>query len=229
MLGIDAGTGGVRAALFDLSGTLIGIADRAYVTTYPQAGWAEQRPDDWWDALVGAVHEVAAVSGIDARRIIGLAVDAPCDILLADAAGEPLTNALMWMDLRAADQARRLTETGAAVLRYCGGVVPAEWPLPKTLWLKEHAAEVWSRADRLVEQMTWLTWRLTGEWVAPLNSAAAKWHYRGGWPAELMHAVGLDEAIEKLPKTAVPMGGRGGDLSAAAAQTSACAPASPSR
>ncbi len=65
------------------------------------------------------------------------------------------------------------------MLRYCGGVVPAEWPLPKTLWLKEHASGASGRApDRLVEQMTWLTWRLTGEWVAPLNSAAAKWHYR---------------------------------------------------
>jgi len=218
VLGIDAGTGGLRAGLFDLAGTPLGIADRAYTTAYPQPGWAEQSPPDWWDALVGAVRDVVTASGIDAHRIIGLGVDAPCDILLADRAGTPLTNALMWMDLRAAEQARRLTETGAPVLRYCGGVVPAEWPLPKTLWLKEHAAAVWSRAERLVEQMTWLTWRLTGEWVAPLNSAAAKWHYRGAWPADLMHAVGLDDAIDKLPRDVVPMGGRGGDLSAHAAR-----------
>jgi FGGY-family pentulose kinase len=218
VLGIDAGTGGLRAGLFDLAGTPLGIADRAYTTTYPQPGWAEQSPHDWWDALVGAVRDVVASSGVDAHRVIGLAVDSPCDILLADRAGAPLTNALMWMDLRGAEQARRLTETGAPVLRYCGGVVPAEWPLPKTLWLKEHAAALWSQAERLVEQMTWLTWRLTGEWVAPLNSAAAKWHYRGAWPAELMRAVGLDDALEKLPHAIVPMGARGGDLSAAAAQ-----------
>jgi FGGY-family pentulose kinase len=218
VLGIDAGTGGLRAALFDLAGTLLGIADRGYLTTYPQPGWAEQSPQTWWDALVGAVRDVITTSGIDARRVIGLAVDSPCDILLASRDGTPLTDALMWMDLRGAEQARRLTETGAPVLRYCGGVVPAEWPLPKTLWLKEHAADVWSGADRLVEQMTWLTWRLTGEWVAPLNSAAAKWHYRGAWPHELMHDVGLDDALEKLPHTVVPMGGRGGDLSPAAAE-----------
>ncbi len=218
VLGIDAGTGGVRAALFDCAGRLLGIADRDYVTTYPQAGWAEQRPQDWWEALVGAVRAALEKTGIDSRRIIGLAVDSPCDILLADAAGAPLTDALMWMDLRGADQARRLTETGADVLRYCGGVVPAEWPLPKVLWLKENRPELWSRAARLVEQMTWLTWKLTGEWVAPLNSAAAKWHYRNAWPAELMHAVGLDDALEKLPQSVVPMGGRGGALSANAAE-----------
>ena len=149
VLGIDAGTGGLRAGLFDLTGAVLGIADRDYTTTYPQPGWAEQTPEDWWNALVGAVRAVVQESGVDAQRIIGLAVDAPCDILLADRAGTPLTNALMWMDLRGAEQARRLTDTGAAVLRYCGGVVPAEWPLPKTLWLKEREPALWSRAERL--------------------------------------------------------------------------------
>jgi ribulose kinase len=218
VLGIDAGTGGLRAGLFDLVGSVVGLADHGYTTAYPQPGWAEQTPADWWSALVGAVRAVVASSGIDPLRIIGLAVDAPCDIMLADDTGTPLTDALMWMDLRGADQARRLTESGAAVLRYCGGVVPAEWPLPKALWLKEHEPALWSRAPRLVEQMTWLTWKLTGEWVAPLNSAAAKWHYRGGWPRELMAAVGLDDAIGKLPSRVVPMGARGGDLSTAAAR-----------
>ncbi len=217
VLGVDSGTGGLRAGLFDLMGNVLGIADRGYPTSYPQPGWAEQTPADWWTALVGAVRAVVGESGVDARRIIGLAVDAPCDILLAADDGTPLTAALMWMDLRAAEQALRLTATDDAVLRYCGGVVPAEWPLPKTLWFKEHAPQVWHSAPRLVEQMTWLTWRLTGEWVAPLNSASAKWHYRDGWPAQLMRAVGLDDALDKLPRTVVPMGGRGGDLSAAAA------------
>ena len=138
----------------------------------------------------------------------------------------------MWMDLRATEQARRLTATEARVLKYCGGDVPAEWPLPKTLWLKEHARAQWNAAARLVEQMTWLTWRLTNEWVAPLNSAAAKWHYRStsrngaaddavdgatGWPVDLLTRVGLEDALGKLPSRVVPMAGKAGELSAQAA------------
>ncbi len=207
----------MRAALFDLQGALLGIAERGYKTQYPRAGWAEQSPHDWWRALVEAVHAALDAAKIDAARVMGLAIDSPCDILLADRDGTPLTDALMWMDLRGADQARRLTETHADVLRYCGGTVPVEWPLPKALWLKERAADVWQRADRLVEQMTWLTWRLSGEWVAPLNSAAAKWHYHGAWPADLMRRVGLEDALDKLPSCVVAMGERGGDLSAQAA------------
>jgi FGGY-family pentulose kinase len=229
VLGIDAGTGSIRACLFDLAGHALGASDRGYETHYPRPGRAEQRPADWWEALVAATGTALRESGIDGARVIGLAVDAPCDILLADAAGTPLTDALMWMDLRGTEQARRLTATDAAVLKYCGGDVPAEWPLPKTLWLKEQAPVQWNAAARLVEQMTWLTWRLTNEWVAPLNSAAAKWHYRattqngagngaGGWPVDLLARVGLEDALAKLPSRVVPMAGKAGELSAEAAQ-----------
>ncbi len=252
VLGIDAGTGGVRAGLFDLDGRPLGFHDQAYPTLYPRAGWAEQSPAAWWEALVIAVRGCLAASGVDGARVIGLAVDAPCDILLADRDGAPLTDSIMWMDLRASAQARRLTDTRDPVLRYCGGEVPAEWPIPKALWLKENAPDLWERAAYLVEQMSWLTWRLTGTWAVPLNSAAAKWHYRvtdsphpptpspsggegeqpssplprsgregggeaAGWPMGLLARVGLEDLPDKAPGAVLPMGAKGGELSAAAA------------
>jgi ribulose kinase len=74
--------------------------------------------------------------------------------------------------------------------------------------------------------MSWLTYRLTGTWATPLNSAAAKWHYRAsaagdvpqGWPVTLLRGVGLEDAVAKLPATVVPMGGKAGELSVQAAQ-----------
>ena len=244
VLGIDAGTGGLRAGLFDLHGQPLSFHDHEYMTRYPRPGWAEQRPQDWWDALVAAVRGCLAGGGADPARVIGLAVDAPCDILLADRDGAPLTESLMWMDLRGAAQARRLTETRDPVLRYCGGDVPAEWPIPKALWLKEHDPALWDRAAYLLEQMGWLTWRLTGEWAVPLNSAAAKWHFRAGagtaatttstdpaasaagtaaatpagWPLGLLHAVGLDDLAAKVPGAVLPMGAQAGELTRTAAE-----------
>ena len=225
VLGIDAGTGSLRAGLFDLQGQPLGFYDQSYTTLYPQAGWAEQHPADWWSALVGAVRGCLSESGIDGARVIGLAVDAPCDILLTDREGNPLTDSIMWMDLRAVQQAQQLTETHDAVLDYCGGDVPAEWPLPKALWLKQQQADMWERAEYLVEQMGWLTWRLTDTWAIPLNSAAAKWHYRAsgsastplGWPNDLLSAVGLQELSSKIPGAVLPMGVKAGELTDRAA------------
>jgi ribulose kinase len=225
VLGIDAGTAGLRAGLFDLLGQPLGFYDQNYTTFYPHPGWAEQHPMEWWNALVSAVRGCLTASKIDGSQIIGLAIDAPCDILLTNNEGTPLTNGLMWMDLRAASQAQLLTETHAPVLRYCGGDVPAEWPIPKSLWLKQHEPTLWENASYLVEQMGWLTWRLTGEWAVPLNSAAAKWHYRvaatsetpAGWPLHLLHSVGIDDLPAKIPGNVLPMGAKAGELTSASA------------
>lgn len=225
VIGIDAGTAGIRAGLFDLSGQPLGFCDQPYQTFYPRPGWAEQRPADWWEALVSAVRGCLNTSEVDGSRVIGLAVDAPCNILLTDQAGTPLTSSLIWMDLRASAQARELSETHDAVLRYCGGDVPAEWPVPKALWLKRNEPALWARATYLVEQMGWLTWRLTGEWAVPLNSAAAKWHYRAtaagetpsGWPLDLLRSVGLEDLAARVPGNVLPMGAKAGELSTAAA------------
>lgn len=224
VLGIDAGTSSLRAGLFTLRGEPVGIHDAVYATHFPRPGWAEQHPADWWDALVTAVRGCLAASGVDGGRVIGLAVDAPCNILLADRDGTPLGESLLWMDLRGAAQARRISATRDPVLRYCGGETPAEWPLPKALWLKQQEPQRWERAPLLVEQMSWLTWRLTREWALPLNSAAAKWHYRAtdgetpaGWPASLLHAVGLEDLRAKVPGRVLAMGSRAGELTQDAA------------
>lgn len=226
VIGIDAGTAGVRAGLFDLHGQPLGFSDQGYQTHYPRPGWAEQHPADWWEALVLAVQGCLQAGGVEGSQVIGLAIDAPCDILLTDRAGTPLTESVMWMDLRASAQAQALTETRDPVLRYCGGEVPAEWPVPKALWLKQHEPALWNGMTYLVEQMSWLTWRLTGEWAVPLNSAAAKWHYRAtatdempaGWPLHLLRSVDLEDLATKVPGRVLAMGAPAGALMTEAAQ-----------
>lgn len=226
VMGIDAGTAGIRAGLFDLAGRPCGFCDQSYSTVYPQPGRAEQSPADWWQALVQAVRGCLAIGQVDAARVVGLAIDAPCNILLVNRDGVPLTESLIWMDLRATAQAQVLTATGDPVLRYCGGDVPAEWPVPKALWLKEQQPELWERATYLVEQMSWLTWRLTSTWAIPLNSAAAKWHYRtgadaltpAGWPTRLLAAVGLEDLPTRVPGPPLAMGAQAGELTPQAAR-----------
>ena len=226
VIGIDAGTVGVRAGLFTLQGQPLGFSDQPYATLYPRASWAEQEPAAWWDALVAAVRGCLATTQVQRSRIIGLAIDAPCNLLLVDQDGRPLMNSLIWMDLRGTEQAAQLSATSDAVLDYCGGTVPAEWPLPKALWLKQHEPALWMQATYLTEQMSWLTWRLTDVWAFPQNSAVAKWHYRvtstpqtpAGWPVGLLQAVGLDDLLSKIRGTVIPLGGQAGTLSAQAAK-----------
>ncbi|HEU5347575.1 MAG TPA: FGGY family carbohydrate kinase, partial [Ktedonobacterales bacterium] len=168
VLGIDAGTSSLRAALFDLAGTPVAASDVPYEVNYPKPGWAEQHPDEWWMAMVRAVRECISAAAVTPARIVGLAVDSPCNVVLARHDGTPLMESIIWMDLRASEQARLITGTHDPVLRYCGGDVPAEWPLPKALWLRQHLPESWDQATYVIDEMSWLTHKLTGNWVAGL-------------------------------------------------------------
>jgi len=222
VLGIDVGTQSLRAGIFDLAGHPVVFADRALAIAYPEPGRAEQRPEDWWDALVAAVGRCLSEAGIRPEEIVGISVDGSCSNAPVDAAGRPLGPALLWMDIRARAEAAQVTATKHAALRYAGGEESAEWPLPKALWLKTHQPGVFDRAAYLMESTNWLIFRLTGEPTLPLNSAACKWHYlanEGGWPVDLFATLGATDVLAKLPTRVLRMGEKAGELTPEAAST----------
>jgi sugar (pentulose or hexulose) kinase len=133
LMGIDCGTGGVRVGIFDREGGPIGFSAVEFQTRHPHPGWAEQEPDEWWSALVEAVPTAMAAGEVSPEEIAGISVDAMSSTVLAvDASGRPLRPAIMWMDVRASEQAERVAATGHPALKYNGhGAVSAEWGLPK--------------------------------------------------------------------------------------------------
>ena len=146
------GTEAIKAGLFDLQGNRVAIGSRTYATTFPRSGWAEQDPQAWWDGLVGAVRDCLVAAGVPVQEIVGISADATtCTLVPMSRDGHALRRALLWMDVRAADQARRVYATGDPSLRYCLAGVNAEWMPPKMLWLKEHEPELYARTDYLLE------------------------------------------------------------------------------
>src|SRR5215212_2031400 len=131
LMGIDFGTGGARVGIFDSEGTPVVFTEREFSLKHPRPGWAEQDPDEWWSALVEAVRGAMDESGVPAEEIAGISVDAASSTVLAmDRNDRHLRQAIMWMDVRASDQAGRIAETGNDALTYNGyGPVSAEWGL----------------------------------------------------------------------------------------------------
>lgn len=112
VLSIDAGTEAVKAGIFDSSGNLIASGSRSYQTYFPRPGWAEQDPAEWWTGLVGAVQDCLRSAPIQPAEIAGISADATtCTLIPIRANGEPLRHALLWMDVRATDQAARIFQT----------------------------------------------------------------------------------------------------------------------
>src|SRR3954462_8939118 len=83
VMGIDFGTGGVRAGVFDAAGDPHGFHAVEFETDHPRPGRAEQDPDEWWSALVGAVRGVMDESGLAPEQIAGIATDATASTVVA--------------------------------------------------------------------------------------------------------------------------------------------------
>ena len=223
VLGIDYGTGGCRVGIFDPDGNPAVFHSVEFATSYPRSAWAEQDPDTWWSSLVTATRGALDESGVSPDAIAGIGVDTTTATVLAIGADDrPLRPAIMWMDIRAAEQARRMEQTGDPALKVSGyGAVSAEWGTPKALWLKEKEPETFRAATRIVEAADWLTHRLTGEWTGSVNLQTIKYFYdrdEGGYPERFYDAFGGADLLEKLPQNVLDLGVVAGTLRADVAE-----------
>lgn len=207
-LGIDGGTESIRAIVFDLDGRPRGSHAAPYPTDFPKPSWAEQNPEDWWRCLGLAVRGALQAAGIAGHEIEALAVDTTCcSVVALDQDGTPLRPAMIWMDVRSAEEAALVAASGDPALRINGGgssSVSAEWMIPKSLWLKRNQPEIFARAARIGEYQDYLNLRLTGRWVASLDNMAVRWHYQtqhGGLPISLLRTLGMPELAGKWPQT----------------------------
>jgi len=223
VLGIDMGTESVRAGLFDLAGRPLALEATTYKLSYPHSGWAEQDPDEWWAALIRSVRTVMSRTRVQPDQVMGISSDSTtCSIVALDASNVPLRPALLWMDVRAADQARRIAQSQDPARKYNGyGPVSAEWYPCKALWLKEQEPDTYRQSTHLVECTDWLTFKLTDRWTVNMNTASVRAYYdhdAGGWPQTFYAEIGLGDIFEKLPQDVLHLGERVGGLSPAAAK-----------
>ena len=219
VIGIDGGTESIRAHVFTLDGICLGSCAASYPTRFPQPGWAEQSPEDWWVALGTATRGAMAEANVPVDSVLALSLaTTSCTVVMLDGAGRPLAPALLWMDVRASKEAERVRAARDALpdtLFNTHGPVSAEWMLPKALWLKANATELYDQSTTICEYQDYLCHRLTGRMVASLNTASIRWHYdseNGGFPLDLLARLDLAELAKKWPRDVLPPGDYVGNL-----------------
>jgi len=245
-LGIDVGTGSVRAAIFDASGRRLGLGVSPIQIFRPAEDFVEQSSDDIWQACGRAVRQALADANGEAGGIAGIGFDATCSLVALDAGDRPVTvspsgrdeqNVIVWMDHRAIDEAATINATPHDVLKYVGGTISPEMETPKMLWLKKHLPKSWARVARLLDLPDFLSYRATGVDTRSLCTTVCKWTYlghegtSGRWDHEFFGRVGLgdlaDAGFAKIGKLVRPMGEKIGGLTPSAAAELGLAPGTP--
>jgi xylulokinase len=203
LLGIDLGTTGVRAGVFDERGSLLAEASEACPYATPAAGRAEAEAEDWWTAVRGVCARLAAQESLERVDAVAVTGQAPTAVLV-DAAGQALRPAILWLDVRAEAEARALEATlGPGRAEALGGNrMHAYYLGPKLAWLRAHEPETLGRAVHVLQSHAFIAMRLTGEAAcdpstamlcSPLFDARA-----GRWSDEGTRAVGIPANV--LPR-----------------------------
>jgi xylulokinase len=204
-LGIDVGTGGSRAVLVDASGAVVASQAHEHAPFRSAfAGWAEQDPEDWWNAAQSAIRAVLRQAKCDPRQIaaVGLTGQMHGAVLL-DAQGSVLRPSLIWCDIRSAPQCDWLDATlgrETIIELTCNPALP-NFTLTKVLWVREHEPEIFARIAHILCPKDYVRYRLSGRYTMDVQEASGTLlldvtHRR--WSVEMATASGVP--VEWLPE-----------------------------
>ncbi len=168
LLGIDVGTSGVKASIFDIEGRLLGMGRSAsYDFDAPKPTWAQMDPAIWWAGVKTALAAACENAGVAAGDIgsVGVSVIFPA-IIAMDGGGEALYPAIMYNDQRSIAQVAEIEKILPRddYERTIGNVlVPGTCAVTSILWLRDEQPEVYKAAKTFGFVNTYITHKLTGE------------------------------------------------------------------
>jgi xylulokinase len=201
-LGIDVGTGGSRALLVDESGTVhAGFTAPHEEMMMARPLWAEQRPENWWDAVVAAIRGVLAEAGVSGSAIRGIGLSGQMHgLVLLDKANAAIRPSLIWCDQRSQPQVDFVNERVGRerVLACTANPVLTGFTLPKLLWVRDHEPANFARARKVLLPKDYVRFRLTGEFASEVSDASGTSMFdvvNRRWSWEIMDELGLNRSL----------------------------------
>ena len=200
----DLGTTGNKATLYDRAGDLVGASFHGYDTEYARTGWAEQNPEDWWEAVCLSTRRLLSETGVGSGDIACITFSGQMmGAVPLDREARPLRSAIIWADQRALDQERWIGERLSFddVYQITGHRLSASYSLAKILWIRDHQPEIYRDAYKFVHAKDCIVARLTGAFVTDPSDASSMNLYdleAGQWSGAILDAVALP--ADKLPQ-----------------------------
>lgn len=197
LLGIDIGTSACKVAIFDRAGNALASTNGNYKVYYPKPGYAQQKPDDWWKAVCGAIREALEISGVKAEEIAGVGIDGQgWAAVMVDKDGNVLADTPLWMDTRSDEICRRIKAElpDEEIVALCGNSLQPMYTTGKVRWFQEEMPEVYRHTYQVLQSNCFIAYRLTGNLVQD-KCLAYGWHcfdmHRGLWDEERARELGI--------------------------------------
>lgn len=219
-IGIDIGTSGTKAAIYDENGSVIKSCTKEYPLYQPQNGYAEQAPEDWWKAVCAALKTIT--DGFEGE-ISGVGLSGQMHgLVMLDKDGEVIRNAIIWCDGRTKEECGEITQRVGAkrLLEITANPAVAGFTAAKIMWVKKHEPQNYAKTAHILLPKDYIRYKLTNEFATDVSDASGMQlldiEHRC-WSDEVLEALEIDKKL--LPKVyeSVEITGKISDKAAAEA------------
>ena len=202
LIGLDVGTSGAKCIIADNEGTVVASSTQEYPLYTPKPGWAEQNPQDWWDAVVRGLKAILEKSQVNPADIVGVSYSGQMHGLVAlDENGEVIRPSILWCDQRTQAQCDWITEKAGGLeglLSYTNNRMLTGYTGGKILWLRDEEPENFAAMRVFVCPKDYIRYRMTGNLGIDVSDASGTGFFdvkNRRWSDGLIEIAGLDKAI----------------------------------
>ena len=212
VIGIDIGTSGTKSALFDLDGHVIASATAEYPLYQPQNGWAEQDPEDWWQAVKTTLSAITekATDG----EIVGVGLSGQMHgLVMLDEKGEVIRRAILWCDGRSTAECADIENAVGRerLIDITANPAIVGFTASKILWVRKHEPENYAKCRMMLLPKDYIRFRLTGEFATEVSDASGTQLLDVGrrcWSEEVCRLLDIDTAMLPRMHESVEVTGR---------------------
>ncbi|MCE5285995.1 MAG: xylulokinase [Pelosinus sp.] len=199
-LGIDLGTSAVKLLLMDGVGQVIQTVSKEYPVYYPKTGWAEQNPEDWWQATRDGIKEILENTDSTGKNVQGIGLSGQMHgLVMLDQNNQILMPAILWCDQRTQAECDYINDKlGDKLSEYTGNKALTGFTAPKILWVKRNYPKVYEQIRHVLLPKDYIRLKLTGEYATDVSDASGTLLFdvnKRQWSAEMLDFLALDKKV----------------------------------
>ena len=172
VIGIDIGTSGTKSVLFDLAGNVVASATAEYPLYQPHNGWAEQNPEDWWQAVCSTLQQIAAKAD---GEIAGIGLSGQMhSLVLLDRDNAVIRPAILWCDQRTGAQCEKIEAIlgRERLIQITANPALPGFTASKLVWVQDNEPENWAKCAHILLAKDYIRFKLTGQYATEVSDAS---------------------------------------------------------
>lgn len=196
-IGVDLGTSSVKLLLMDEEGDIKNIVTREYPLYFPEPGWSEQNPEDWYLGLNDGIKELVKES--DVSQIDGISFSGQMHgMVILDKENKVIRPAILWNDGRTQAECDYLNQViGREKLsEYTGNMALTGFTAPKLLWVKNNEPDNFKKIQKVMLPKDYIAYRLSGMHCTDVSDASGMLVFdvkNKCWSKEMLQVLDMKE------------------------------------